>query len=190
MTEPILSPAARYGRMLCRTIRTRRVLQADVARAIGAEQSSVSAWMKGQKLPQIEFCMALAEVLDFEPLLSYALKLRTKTCPIDGREFVDMGKQRKALYCSARCAKTAHARRHREQNADSIKIDRASLAIHREAVGAYCRECEPRGVCQTPECPLRSVSPLPVVGRVKPAEPVERRASDKMLAFVNRRHVA
>lgn len=37
------------------------------------------------------------------------------------------------------------------------------LDVARVAVDAFCRSCEPDGYCQTPECELRPVSPLPLV---------------------------
>lgn len=36
------------------------------------------------------------------------------------------------------------------------------LIVAETAVAAMCRDCEPSGVCRTPECPLRPVSPLPL----------------------------
>lgn len=41
------------------------------------------------------------------------------------------------------------------------RIDR--LGMHREAVAAMCNTCEPLGYCRTPDCPLRAVSPLPLL---------------------------
>jgi len=36
------------------------------------------------------------------------------------------------------------------------------LERHRAAAGAFCRSCEPDGLCQTPTCELRPLSPLPL----------------------------
>jgi hypothetical protein len=37
-------------------------------------------------------------------------------------------------------------------------------AVYTAAVAAMCAGCEPEGLCRTPECPLRTVSPLPIAG--------------------------
>lgn len=39
----------------------------------------------------------------------------------------------------------------------------AVVAGYQEATDAMCRSCEPEGLCRTAECPLRTVSPLPLV---------------------------
>ncbi len=40
------------------------------------------------------------------------------------------------------------------------ELDR--LSDHVSAVERMCRDCEPAGECKTPDCPLRSVSPMPL----------------------------
>lgn len=46
-----------------------------------------------------------------------------------------------------------------------IRVDQQGRALddHRNAVAAMCAVCEPEGRCHDGECPLRSVSPLPLV---------------------------
>ena len=181
--------ARRYGRLLRSVIRRRRVLSSEVARAVGAESSSVSDWINGHKLPTLEYCMALAEVLGYDRLLAYALFLRTKTCDACGVEYVDRGRNIKARYCSRRCSVLASKRRRRGSVESRYKTDRAALTRHRDAVACYCADCEPAGVCRTPECPLRDVSPLPCELRERPTE-APSTASDKMLAYIERRYDA
>lgn len=48
------------------------------------------------------------------------------------------------------------------------RIDR--LGMHRDAVAAMCETCEPLGYCRTADCPLRSVSPLPLLITEKEGE--------------------
>lgn len=52
------------------------------------------------------------------------------------------------------------------------RIDR--LGMHRDAVAAMCSTCEPLGYCRTPDCPLRSVSPLPLLVTDKEGDPVSK----------------
>lgn len=49
-------------------------------------------------------------------------------------------------------------------------------ADRQAAIDAMCADCEPEGMCQTPECPLRAYSPLPLSKRhltVDAAQPAE-----------------
>lgn len=52
------------------------------------------------------------------------------------------------------------------------RVDR--LAMHRDAVASMCSTCEPLGYCRTADCPLRSVSPLPLLITDKEGEPVSK----------------
>ena len=44
------------------------------------------------------------------------------------------------------------------------RLDRSSRQLDsvRAAIDAMCNDCEPAGVCRTADCPLRTVSPLPL----------------------------
>lgn len=181
-----MTPAQRWGRYLRFVIRKRGVIAADVARAVGAASASMSDWTTGKKFPQLDYVVALADVLDHEPLLSYAVRLRTRTCETCGQEFVDTTKHLIATCCSKACKKTLWRRLDRQSTASKYKLDRARLDLHREAVAAHCRSCEPLGVCQTPDCKLREVSPLPLV-RIARATGVVTPASPRMQAYITRR---
>jgi transcriptional regulator with XRE-family HTH domain len=45
-----------------------------------------------------------------------------------------------------------------------VRVERSErrLRVVQESVAAFCGACEPSGVCRTPECELRPVSPLPL----------------------------
>jgi transcriptional regulator with XRE-family HTH domain len=180
--------AASYGKMLRRTVRARRVLMSDVARAAGVSTSSMSDWCNGKKMPDMAYQVALADVLGSEHLLAYAKRLRTRTCRNCGSSFIDQGRQLKAVYCSPRCSKAEWSRRAKGRVDSAYKQDRAHLALHRECVAMFCHACEPAGLCLTPACDLRRVSPLPLVrtvtvGTVSPTTP-------KMAAYLARRYDA
>lgn len=181
-----MRPSQRFGRYLRFIIRKRGVIASEVARAIGASSASMSDWTTGKKFPQLDYVVALSEVLDHQGLLDYATRLRTRTCETCGQEFVDTTKRLIATCCSQACKKTAWRRQARESVESRYKLDRSRLQMHREAVAAHCRGCEPMGVCQTPECPLRSVSPLPLVRIVRDTAVVAP-ASPRMQAYITRR---
>lgn len=185
-----MTPKERYGRLLRRAVRLRGVLASDVARAVGAHSSSMSDWMNGKKMPQLDYQLALAETLMYDPLRTFAISLRTKRCELCGHEFVDQTKHVIARYCSKRHAKRASAQMAKGRRQEAHKSDRAELAIMREAVRLYCVGCEPSGVCRTAECPLRPVSPLPLLHIERQADLVEHRPTEKMLAYLSKRYDA
>jgi hypothetical protein len=42
------------------------------------------------------------------------------------------------------------------------------------AIEDMCRSCEPEGLCRTPECPLRAVSPLSLIANDVDVEPARK----------------
>lgn len=67
---------------------------------------------------------------------------------------------------------------HRDANKNKRFLDLAERksADRQAAIDAMCRDCEPEGLCQTAECPLRAFSPLPLSKRhlsVDTATPAE-----------------
>jgi DNA-binding XRE family transcriptional regulator len=54
---------------------------------------------------------------------------------------------------------------------------REALAVvdaYQDAVTAMCASCEPDGLCRTPECPLRAVSPLSLISSDVGTEPARK----------------
>jgi hypothetical protein len=58
----------------------------------------------------------------------------------------------------------ALAQYNRSDSKRQARVDRSArrLTVIQASVGAFCNACEPSGICQTPECELRPVSPLPI----------------------------
>lgn len=58
----------------------------------------------------------------------------------------------------------ALAHYNRSDSKRQARVDRSArrLTVVQASVGAFCRGCEPSGICRTPECELRPVSPLPL----------------------------
>jgi hypothetical protein len=56
------------------------------------------------------------------------------------------------------------------------RVDRSArqLTVIAASVGAYCRSCEPEGVCHAADCELRPVSPLPLAVSAKEADIARR----------------
>lgn len=200
MTAPALTPqsaryeaAKRFSVELRRAMNKRKLRPFHVYKAIGGGYSSYqwALWMEGGALPRLDRTIRLAEFLDWPVLVDIVRKARTSACNRRGctnTYITETGKNR--LYCSPRCRQLAHdyelryshARRKGEVDLEEralvayAKYDRDYLDMHVSAVASMCGACEPEGYCRTPECPLRTVSPLPLTRARLPI--TERRVSE------------
>lgn len=175
--------AAAFGRELSKALRTRDVPRNEVARVLGVGRTALDHYRTGAVLPRTRTGLLLAEVLDWPKLGEMIVAARTFTCarPGCGRTYRhESGGPRK--YCRPACQQQAEAQRIAStrlrqagqtddgrkraaaiaqlRSAARIADERARVA--EDAIAAMCRSCEPTGVCRTPECELRVVSPLPL----------------------------
>jgi hypothetical protein len=150
-----------------------------LATATNVCQSSIMDFRKGKSLPRLSTSARISEALASEALHALVISLRERTCPVCARGFVT--DNRKKRHCSKACTATNHTRLVRAKDARRSEVRSAAnrglaqlrayrLEMHQEAVAAHCRWCEPGGLCRTPDCALRPVSPLPLVddGPFKP----------------------
>lgn len=143
-----------------------------LAELVGCDQKTIHEARKPTWHPVHSFALAMAEALDWEYLADLSLAANTRQCAYCGSGFIitrTQGVERK--HCSKRCqVNDAHRfsrergryARQREERERHRKLLDARLTQHQEAVAAFCRECEPEGLCRTAECALRDVSPLPL----------------------------
>jgi hypothetical protein len=92
-----------------------------------------------------------------------AVFLRTVRSELDRVRGTTAPVSRKALRRAADQYARSGSKRGRRVEAVQVRLDAAMAAA-----AAFCRSCEPEGYCQTPDCPLRPVSPLPLA-----VEPIE-----------------
>jgi hypothetical protein len=158
-----------FATELDRALRIRRRSPWEVARETGLDATQLGKLRAGRCQPTLQTADILAEALDWDGLVSFALAARTRQCVICERDFVATDKQALARYCGDDCKAAAHRRRTALRKAAKVGrqgvLERHHLRELREAVAAFCRACEPDGLCRTPECNLRAVSPLPLVLR-------------------------
>lgn len=137
-----------------------------------SSRSSIQLWAKGQSLPTVETARRLDEILGTE-LEQLIIESRRVECQNGcGRTVIVRGNAARTRYCSPSCAKQAGKVRTGLMPKRDTLLRR--LGLHQEAVAAYCAECEPDGICRTATCPLRSVSPFPLLGTGRP--PVRHQA--------------
>lgn len=136
----------------------------ELAAMVGVTPETVWSWATGRMTPSHETAAKLSDVLGHEGLIRLSERLRTKACVVCGQPFVDVTSSLKRLAC-CEAHKRTHATRVRrgiyaDDKAESLSITGRMLAMHRDAVGAFCRQCA--DVCPEARCPLRSVSPVPL----------------------------
>jgi Helix-turn-helix domain len=175
--------AAAFGRELTKAMQARDIPMKEAARAAGIGRTAIEHYRTGAILPKTRTARALADVLDWPKLAEMADAARQFVCarPGCGRVYRhEGGGPRK--YCSSACVTQAEAQRTASKrlrqagqtddgrtraaaiaqlrSAARIADERAQVA--ETAIAAMCRSCEPAGLCRTPECALRAVSPLPL----------------------------
>lgn len=166
MTVP-LSPgsarrrhALRFGALLDATLRARGIGHDSLARRIGGlGSSSVHNWVRGINLPRLETALRLAEALDEPRLAAIVREARTGACETCGAAFLNEGGTPKR-YCSEACRLVRQAMRSGTPTRERAVAAERRLALHRDAVAAYCAGCEPEMLCRDAGCALRPVSPL------------------------------
>ena len=145
-------PAAIFGRALRRAMERRSVTCSGLARAIRANPTSVAHWYHGRRMITPQNVDRIAEALDWPQGRELVLRLRRKICADCGREFVDMWRKGKAIYCSKVCQNRAHNVRQRGGNADLSQRRMSRETLFTETLDAFCLSCEPDRLCKTPEC--------------------------------------
>jgi transcriptional regulator with XRE-family HTH domain len=138
----------------------------QLADEIGMAASALYHLSRGSRTPTIQSAEAIATALDAPYLAAAAVEMRKKSCVVCGATFVDRGTTLNARCCGMACSRTLRARKDRivrvESNAHAAIVARRRLRLYSDAVVAFCRACEPEGLCRSEACELRSVSPLPM----------------------------
>lgn len=160
--------ATTFAHDLRRALRTRNQTRPDLVRLTGACSTLVKKWLEGASYPDHPTVVVLADHLDWPQLVERSIADRTGTCEAcSGPAFTIRGSA-PPRFCGTRCRRRASDRRkYGRVLTQDRKVLRYRLEEHVEAVRAYCRACEPEGLCRDDGCALRSVSPLPFVALVQ-----------------------
>lgn len=157
--------AARFGVLLRRAMTRRAMTGVTLGSMTGISAPDISEARHGGSLPSLPRAGLLADALDWPGLVELMVELRTSACTVCGATFVDGTNALRQLYCTPACGITIQNRKRRDSRGDAGILERNRLATLQQAVAAYCRGCEPAGLCRDAECPLRPVSPLPLADR-------------------------
>ncbi len=157
--------AVRWGQKFRAELARRGLTYNDVSRAVGVNQTSIRMFATGKTLPSLTTGAKITEAIGCEALMSALIEIRTSACALEGcgRTFVRDSHSRQ-VYCSAECA----------YYADKGVAARKRHSPEAQAIDAFCRACEPEGLCRDDQCPLRAFSPLPVIGQVDVTAAIHR----------------
>lgn len=171
MTIPIAAGSPRkakamiFAAELRRIMRVRKVGRRTLAKAMHMSSDSiVHAWRSGNTLPRIESAVALAEALDHPKLLTMVKAARIGICQNEHcrKPFENEGGKPKQ-FCSDQCREAVQKLRAGTSTRERAVIYERRLGDANLAVKQMCHGCEPEGICHEAGCPLRSLSPLPLI---------------------------
>ena len=143
--------------LVCRNWKLR-----ELADAAQVSVTTVTEMAGGTTLPQHGTVVRIADALGWPQLIDASTRLRLGACEVCRRAMVNTS-QRTRRYCSRTCAAAARNRRRTGVRRQVGTVARHRLADHQKAVAAMCRTCSPDGICRVADCPLRAVSPFPLV---------------------------
>lgn len=159
--SPRRASAERFGALLRVAMKRHGIGQIPLAKQTGCAPSAVAQWRNGHNLPRLETALRLAAALGDDRLAEIVRDARTAPCETCGKPFLNEGGSPKR-YCSTSCLKVAAAMRSGRPTRERAIVAERRTRRYVAAVDAYCRGCEPEGLCRDVECALRPVSPLPL----------------------------
>jgi DNA-binding XRE family transcriptional regulator len=158
-----VNTAGRFAAELVKAQKVRGVTNVELARRVGVRPEWISTLRRGEQMPGHQLAVAMAEALTWDGLVPLSLAKRTGTCETCAMPFLSLergGNPRR--FCGRGCKLTAQRRRRIGRTSRTTAVQRHRLSKLQAAITAYCRGCEPEGLCRDSECELRPVSPLPL----------------------------
>ena len=152
MTPGVQHHAVAVGDLIRSVMADRKMTRRRLAELMGYTPTCVGFWLQGRALPSLEQAERIAEHLGDDRIRQRVRAARIGVCAYVGcqRPF-DRVQGRRNKFCGPKCQMRANYRA-------SNRVDPRQVAI-----AAFCRECEPEGICRMLECPLRGFSPLPFI---------------------------
>lgn len=136
-----------------------------LAREVGIKYSRVHHWATGRSLPSIHIVQKICDVLGDEEIMRAAIKANTRKCLNCGTDYVQESSQGRSSLCSARCRRQSNRLLSKTGKSSVTMAEYVAEDVYKKAVAAYCNGCQPAGICLTPECELRPISPLPLFSK-------------------------
>lgn len=138
---------------------------AEVARQVGIQYQRVFKWTKGKAMPSIHVVHLINDAYGDDELMRKAIVCNTRKCASCRKEFISEKPQGRKFLCGFDCQRDSN-RLLRKMGKSAIGLTEfRARNLYSEAVDKFCNGCEPSGVCKTPTCSLRVVSPLPLFSK-------------------------
>ena len=143
----------------------------QLAARTGINAQTISNARRGINRPRLSTASLLAEALHDERLTLIVAQDRRRECGVCGQTFVtDHTDAARRKFCSHKCQQVAWNRQatagRDRKRARYEKKTAMRLRELQQHVEAMCRSCEPVDfICREARCPLRPVSPLPLIER-------------------------
>jgi len=163
--SPRRAHARRFAIELDRAVVRSGMSLRGLARTVGLSRSALHFYREGVTMPSLETAARLADVLGAPRLVEIAASSRSGSCAQCSRPFTSAAGAGNRRYCSEDCRVIAYRLRMSPPARERAIVAERRATRYADAVAEFCRACEPEGICRTPECPLRVVSPLPIARR-------------------------
>ena len=150
-----------FAAALAAAMTARGLNNIKLAARAGVSEHTVSRARQPRHKVAYQVALLLAEVLDTPELARISARERRARCPVCRNWFVKIANYRQAA-CSVKCREYRRRKRNSRRDLHSAKKDLLAL---RGAIAAFCRGCEPGGLCRDAACEMRPESPLPLVVR-------------------------
>ena len=144
----------------------------ELSRSAGIAREHMQRMLRGDVAGSVDAWTRLCEALDKPGLMAHILPAFTRECIVCTSPFVDTiirreDSKRYRMTCSVKCGATYARRMKRAYNervsGRTLTMIRRKLEVYQAATTAFCKSCEPLGVCRNDGCELRGVSPLPFI---------------------------
>lgn len=134
----------------------------ELSSAIGIKYSRMHHWVSARSLPSIHVVQLISDYLGDDEIMRSAILVNTYRCANCNNDFLHESAKGTPHLCGSNCR--LESRRLKDKTgSSSVQSTKFSAEnLYQKAVARFCNGCEPSGMCVTPECALRPVSPLPL----------------------------
>ena len=139
----------------------------QLAREVGIKYDRVHHWVSGRSMPSIHVVQQICDALGDEEIMIAAVRVNTRICSNCSKEYVQESSQGRSFLCGADCRQQSNRLKEKTGKSSIQLTQYVAQDEYKLAVDEYCKGCEPAGICVTPQCALRPISPLPLFSKTE-----------------------
>ena len=144
----------------------------QLAKDLGLKYDRVRYWYTGRSFPSIHVIRQISDFLGDDEIGRVGVAVSTVRCACCKKNFVRESSQGESYLCSAECRTQSERLRTKMGKSSIGQQELQTPNLYLAAVTKFCRGCEPIGICKTPTCALRPVSPLPLFSKAEASKEV------------------